>query len=392
MLYTEIGQMYSVHQHWDPLRVCVVGRSYSPNFYNYIENSKVRDVFYQIAEETEEDYQKLIQILQSFGVRVIRPTISDNYHDYLLSGNNKILPPPMTPRDHCAMIGNKFYLSNQYNKINTKTIWNKISGSTWPSCPETPHEFNQLPNDIKKELQHHFNISIFNDLLYNNCYEDLVNDLEAHNNVIDYSTNINSAQVTRIGKDLYFGTVEGSVFDKKYANSLIPSLSDYRCHVVDMEGHADGTFCPVKPGLIVSLRDIPTYKDTFPDWEVVYLPYQSWDQVRPFLDLKSKNKGKWWVPGHELNDEFTQYVETWMSNWVGYVEETVFDVNMLVINENNVICNNYNEQVFRAFERHNITPHVVNFRHRYFWDGGLHCITADIHREGNQKDYFPWRD
>jgi len=26
-----------------------------------------------------------------------------------------------------------------------------------------------------------------------------------------------------------------------------------------------------------------------------------------------------------------------------------------------------------------------------FWDGGLHCITSDIHREGTLKDYFPQR-
>jgi hypothetical protein len=64
---------------------------------------------------------------------------------------------------------------------------------------------------------------------------------------------------------------------------------------------------------------------------------------------------------------------------------------MLVIDEKNVICNNYNEQVFAAFDRFGITPHVINFRHRYFWDGGLHCITSDIHREGIQKDYFPER-
>jgi len=38
-----------------------------------------------------------------------------------------------------------------------------------------------------------------------------------------------------------------------------------------------------------------------------------------------------------------------------------------------------------------ITPHVLNFRHRYFWDGGLHCITSDLHREGDQQDYFPNR-
>jgi glycine amidinotransferase len=80
-----------------------------------------------------------------------------------------------------------------------------------------------------------------------------------------------------------------------------------------------------------------------------------------------------------------------MSKWVGYVEETVFDVNMLVINEKNVVVNNYNKAVFDALERYGVTPHICNFRHRYFWDGGLHCITSDLDREGEMKDYFPER-
>ena len=54
---------YSVYQHWDPLKVMAVGKSYPPELYNYIKNEKVRKVFYQIAEETEEDYQKLISLL-----------------------------------------------------------------------------------------------------------------------------------------------------------------------------------------------------------------------------------------------------------------------------------------------------------------------------------------
>ena len=77
-----------------------------------------------------------------------------------------------------------------------------------------------------------------------------------------------------------------------------------------------------------------------------------------------------------------------MDDWVTYVEETVFDINILVIDEKNIVCNNVNKKVFDALERHGITPHVLNFRHRYFWDGGLHCITSDIDRNGTRKDYF----
>jgi hypothetical protein len=139
------------------------------------------------------------------------------------------------------------------------------------------------------------------------------------------------------------------------------------------------------------LCDVPTYQKTFPGWEVVYLPGQSWARVKPFLKLKEKNKGRWWIPGFEHDNAVIDCIEQWLSHWTGFVEETVFDVNMLVIDEKNVVCNNYNEQVFAAFERHGVTPHIVNFRHRYFWDGGLHCITSDLHREGVQKDYFPER-
>jgi N-dimethylarginine dimethylaminohydrolase len=90
-----------------------------------------------------------------------------------------------------------------------------------------------------------------------------------------------------------------------------------------------------------------------------------------------------------------QQLESWMvefGHWVGFVEESVFDVNVLVINEKNIICTNYDKNVFGALDSHGITPHIVNFRHRYFWDGGLHCITSDVHREGTLKDYFTERE
>jgi len=372
--------MYNVYQHWDPLKVCIVGKSYTPEFYSFIKNPRVRSVMQRIALETEEDYQKLITLLGSFGVEVLRPIVTDNYLDYLI--DSKISAPPMTPRDYSAMIGNNLYFD--VDSIVSK--WNILRGDSWPINPPA---YNNIPQWILDECQNSFNISM--SFKYK-TYKNLLQQLSTDTNII-VDTNINSAMTTRVGRDLYFGTDLG--FDNNDIGSkkikyekLFP---DYRCHIINTQGHSDGTFCPVKPGLIVSLCDIPTYKNTFPDWEVVYLPEQSWSKVKPFLELKEKNRGKWWVPGEELNDEFTEFVESWLSHWVGYVEETVFDVNMLVIDEQNVVCNNYNEQVFEAFSRHGITPHIVNFRHRYFWDGGLHCITSDIHRQGTIKDYFPER-
>jgi len=382
--------MYSVYQHWDPLKVCLVGRSYSPEFYKFITNTQVRNVLERIAQETEEDFQKLIKLLESFEVKVWRPDLTDNYTDYL-DKDGKIKPPPMTPRDYSAMIGSTFYVNGR--NVNLQQQWDRWKGSSWPDTPpDSVDQFQALPDQFQKELLS-LDKNFLEIFLEKMPWVNIVGKIKSTNPVIE-NQNINSAEITRVGRDLYFGTHrdirepgEQNVLRIKYS-TMFP---DYRCHVINTAGHADGTYCPVKPGLIVSLKDIPTYAKTFPGWEVVYLPGQSWEKVRPFLQLKEKNRGKWWVPGEELNNDFTDFVESWLSHWVGYVEETVFDVNMLVIDEHNVVCNNYNKQVFAAFERHGVTPHIVNFRHRYFWDGGLHCITSDIHREGSIKDYFPER-
>jgi len=343
--------MYSVYQHWDPLKVCIVGKSYSPEFYHFIKNDRIRVVFERIARETEEDLQLLITLLESFGVKVLRPIVSDNYLECMLPGEDRIQPPPMTPRDYSIMLGTDFYFKANHDI--------SVPGIDW--------------SDVIAYIK----------LAGNHILTGL-------NSVSPELTGFNSAQSIRVGKDIYLGSYDGADIDTH--NRIVEQLPDtYRYTYVVTAGHCDGVMCPVKPGLIVSLRDISLYENTFPGWEVVYLPCQSWHKVRRFLKLKKKNGGKWWVPGEELNDEFTSFVESWMSHWVGYVEETVFDVNMLVIDEKNVVCNNYNKDVFDAFDRHGITPHIINFRHRYFWDGGLHCITSDVHREGTLQDYFPER-
>ena len=357
--------MYSVYQHWDPLKVCVVGRSYPPEFYSFITNIRVRTVMERIARETEEDYQKLITLLESFNVEILRPNIKNNVK--FNTHNGKIIPPPIFPRDYTALINNTFYI----DQCTTEIKWEIHPENDWPYVPPTNYP------------------DVFE---YN--WRDIINYITPKTESIQYNQGFNTASLTRIGKNLFLGTSDRRPNWEldKIQKQFQSRFRDYKCKVLNTGGHSDGTFCPVKPGLIISLRDIPTYSDTFPGWEVVYLPGQSWDKIDAFIKLKKKNKGRWWIPGEELNEEFTEFVESWLNHWVGYVEETVFDVNILIIDPKNVICNNYNKEVFEAFDRHGITPHILNFRHRYFWDGGIHCVTSDLHREGTMQDYFKERN
>lgn len=369
---------YSVYQHWDPLKVCVVGRSYPPEFYSWIKVPHVRSLFEKIANETEEDYQAIIAKLQSFGVLVFRPEIREqNFVD------GKYRPPPMTPRDVMIMIGDVFFENTSFDLV---SAYQRVMDPSWPQI-ETADDYEQLPDWIRNECNNQHQLG-------QNCpYHKIYKHIRLQGNLIKshlHNPVMSGAMISRMGRDLYFGTDLGQ--DRTQLQTQIDKrFPTYRNHIIDTEGHGDGTYCPVTPGLIISLRDVPTYSDTFPGWEVVYLPGQSWAAVKPFLDLKFKNLGRWWIPGFEYDQAVIDVVQTWLSHWTGFVEETVFDVNMLIIDPKNVMVFNYNKQVFDALDRYGIVPHIVPFRHRYFWDGGIHCVTLDLHRDGVMQDWFPTR-
>lgn len=137
-------------------------------------------------------------------------------------------------------------------------------------------------------------------------------------------------------------------------------------------GHIDGWFAVPTPGLIVSGRDHRRpqllnmfYRRYFPDHEVVYvnetLVGADWNVYRNHVD---------WA-----------FVEQYLSTWIGSPEETIFEINMLILDSKNVVVNCIDDQVANALHRHGVTAHVIPFRHAAFWDCGLHCATADLSRK-----------
>jgi hypothetical protein len=290
------------------------------------------------------------------------------------------------------MIGETFY--ENWRGSFYKSSYRRIKDPAWPDCNSWA-EFNLLPDYIKQECisKHGWG----HDQELNHEYDQIFDFVRQQGNQVvdsisrEFAMSVNGAMVTRLGKDLYFGTDDYDQDVTFLKTQIDLEFPNTRNHVVNTAGHADGTYCPVCPGLIISLKNAPTYKNSFPGWEVVYLPGQSWEAVLPFLKLKQKNHGKWWIPGFEDDQAVIDVVENWLGHWTGYVEETVFDVNMLIIDPKNVMVFGYNKQVFDALDRYGITPHVVPFRHRYFWDGGIHCVTSDLHREGTMQNYFPGR-
>lgn len=333
--------MYQYNAPWHDLKRVCLGRSYGPEFYKDIANPQIKETLTRIAVETEEDYANIEKLLKQAGVDVVRPTLDNdsimNYIDasgritHLTSKSFTLIPrPPMQPRDSQLIVGNKFIATNSeinaYRSVldTTDIVVNKTSQAFDAPC------------------------------------------------------------VTVIGQDLIVDRRDFPWLDT-FIKQQFPS---HRVTAVDIGGHNDAVFAPIKPGVIISTYDHTNYAETFPNWEVLFIERQGWNAVPEWRKFKHSNSGKWWMPGEHNNKDFIEFVETWLGNWLGYVEETVFDVNMLAINDRLVMVNNYNSEVFNFLKRHKIEPIVAPFRHRFFWDGGIHCITSDLYREGEAEIYI----
>ena len=357
---------YNVYQHWDPLQVCVVGRSYPPEFYKWIKNGPTRQKFESLAEETEEDLISLVNLLQKFGVEVLRPDMPDDFASCWVDG--VAVPPPVTPRDYFITIHNKVWVPTIPNQVHAKMAFHKQDKLSWKQF--------KLHDQNKHDQKLSFYKNIFDKVR-----------LEGTPLVETHCDYISGCWVSRVGNDLFFATQTPDDNNESILNTVNKLFTGTSNHVVDAQGHGDAVYSPVCPGLIISIAD-EHYKDSFPGWEVVHLPASDYSKHKKFQHSMKLNRGRWYIPGFENDPELMTVVETYFDHWVGEAQETVFGVNILCIDAKNIVVSEHNDTLEQACARYGVTVHVVPFRHKYFWDAGIHCLTNDLHRIGNPANHI----
>jgi hypothetical protein len=335
--------MFKFNAPWHPLKSVCLGDTYPESFYQDVCDSKIRSMLQKISAETREDFANIECILKNLQINVVRPQIDTNdsivnyvgLNDRLTyenAGTYSLIPkPPMQPRDSQLVIGDVFWSTN--NEI-----------------------------DLYKQKGLDF---------YPNC-------------MLTKADQFDAPLVTVIGQHVI-------VDQKDYpglAKLVQTNFPERKIIPVDIGGHNDAVFAPIKPGLLISSHYKNCYEDSFPGWEVYHIPDQSWNAMSIWRKNKHSNKNKWWIPGQKNNKNFSNFVDTWISHWLGFAAETVFDVNMLVIDDRYVLVNNYHKGLFECLKKHRIEPIIAPFRHRFFWDGGIHCITSDLYREGDAEIYL----
>ena len=155
------------------------------------------------------------------------------------------------------------------------------------------------------------------------------------------------------------------------------------------EGHSDGIYCNVADKIWLTNGNALNFKKYWPTIPTMELSTSNsgevnhWKPVEDHIEKKEleKTNGRYMVQKHELDRDDMNFIDDYLANWIGYCDETLFDLNMSVIDENNVMAISQNSIVYDKLESLDIKVHKVPFRHRFFWDGGLHCITNDLVRK-----------
>jgi hypothetical protein len=344
--------MINSYTSWQPLEEVIVGRAFPPDYFDFIDDAQVRNQLQQILAETEEDLQNLQRVIEQYGARVRRPNLQNK--NRFQNDQTKGIPvslPPLTPRDWQISLGQKLLRVLPVFELND--ICNEFADQV-----VNPHN---IPNA---------NISWDPDCILNGA---------------------SASCIVRVGRDVFFDNSD--YLKPEQTRWIVDNVlgPEYRIHEAVTDGHGDAVFAILKPGVILSSKhDVELHFDRdFPGWEV----HKVWDSsILAAMEVgkfKQENfNGRWYVTGQTPTAEFADYVDTYLNKWTGFVSETVFDVNCLVLDEENVVFSAYNKPVFDFCRRHRINPIISELRHSYFWDGGISCCTQDLRRRGGLETYL----
>ena len=339
---------------WDPLEEIIVGNPLRARFPTPDRSTQTaefpdrslqdipRGPFpQQIIEETDEDLNAFVAVLESLGITVKRPetwpheatfsTISwqaqgfYNYcpRDILLVIGDRIIETP-------NVIRSRFQETFSYRAMMVDYL---KSGAKWYSAPKPMLLDSLFDMDADPPT--------------------LRNDEPA----------FDAANVLRFGQDLiYLVSGTGNDLGGQWLQTMLGD--DFRVHFlkdVYYGSHIDSTFAALRPGLVLC-NPARINDDTLPailkQWEVIYSPPME-NTGRYDADYLSRSIGSDWI-----------------------------DMNVLSISPNLVVVDHDQTALTRLLESHGLDVIRLKLRHAKMMGGGFHCITLDIRRKGSLQRYF----
>ena len=295
----------------------------------------------QIIEETEEDLNEFVRVLEELGIAVKRPDtwtheaefstihwVSQGFYNFC-------------PRDIMLVIGDQIIetpnviRSRAQETFSYRTLLMDYmrSGAKWYSAPKPMLLDSLFDVDLDKPTPR--------------------NDEPA----------FDAANVLRLGRDLiYLVSATGNELGGEWLQSILGDK--FRVHFlkdVYFGSHIDSTFVALRPGLMLCnptrIND-ESMPDILKQWEVIYSP-----------------------PMENTDKYGAEYLSKCIgSDWI--------DMNAFSINPNLVVADRDQTALIKLLEKHGLDVIPLKLRHSKMLGGGYHCITLDIRRTGTLGRYF----
>jgi hypothetical protein len=390
-------QKYQKFNTFGKLRSVMLGSYFYPEFFSSIKDATVREPLMRMASEINQDLEAFDSVLRNFGCEVHRAEQPVGVFDL----NDVYLPPLQVRNTHCV-IGDTMYQFNKDFKHGINDILKNYCTDII-NLEKSNHEFYH--DCMTREAGDNFNAKT-NTWYSRDKYQvlrgddwpkyqdyvqgtrsnipNIIAEMESFKTVLEYTYNnigpMQGPNVVNLEDRIVLGTNEYC----NYSDWLAPRITDSRPisqFTIDA-GHIDGCFAVLGNNVILGIDPLINYQQYFPGYTVIRVPPASYqDHINDFNIMKEKVSGVWWLAGEEHNHKLISYVESNLKPWLGYVAESIFDVNVLALDENTICVSNITPEVESALKARNIECIVVPWRHRFFVDGGLHCITLDLYRD-----------
>ena len=365
-----------------------------PEAFSGIKNPRIREPLMRVADEINRDLEYFETVLKKEGCKVVRtlPPSSDivgyrpnintwaprnchvvigdklvqlqnnpNVTNALTEYSNDILD--LESSNDALFDSSMAAARNNYNAANdtwySARKYEILAGSSWPRYQDYVSGNYEVEEDIRKEIE-----SFAQTMIY---WTNELGPLPGPN-VMCFNDKI---------------VVDSNEYCD-YASWLSNNINDPRpvTQITTRAGHTDGAFMILGNDTIIGISDIINYQSAFPGYHVIGVPEVAYqNHIHEFKVMKSKVNGKWWIPGEEYNDDLIGFVEQVLSVWVGRAEESVFDVNVLPLDNKTVFVSRDDAIIREKLKLRGIDSIVIPWRHRFFLDNGLHCITLDLERE-----------
>lgn len=374
------------HNEWDRLREIIVGRAegqasliFRTPTNGLLPEAMVekalelaREAYPQwLVDEISEDLDGLCKVLESFGVRVYRPSTGPVGRLFTTPFFSGVCDHVYNMRDLYLVVGNTVVESpsqerhRYFEAMGLYDIWYKYlkeGGFRWIAGPKPALNGEHM-------------------IVYYEEGRDQYEDGQKYIKLTEAEILFEAANTVRMGRDLiYLVSRSGNYLGAQWLQSVLGDA--YRVHTTEKiykSSHIDSTALCLRPGLVLVNGERVTEENCpriFDEWDKIYfhdilpIPHQT-------LEFHEKVRKPIYHQLEEMN--VSSNLDSVSSKWIG--------MNILSVDPQTVIVDERQVALMKVLEKHKITPIPIPFRHSYYM-GGIHCSTLDTVRDSNLESYF----